>query len=269
MKATVSNIRKYWAIFWQMQKINIMRRAAYPLSFFGVIITVIMVMALSILFMKVNFSYIHSLAGWSFYQVLVVMGSYMIAEGFMWSFCVQLNSVNMHIREGTLDGVLLKPVDDQFMVTFWKGDSEDLSRIVIGTALIIFALKNSIGFDFFHSVLFIFALLCGIIMLYSFNLMIRSASFWLIDGSGLWLLMERVTGNAQYPVDIYYHKFVRNALTFALPLAFVATFPAKILTSEKIDIGLVFLTILMTAFFFLLSRFFWKFSLKRYSSASS
>jgi ABC-2 type transport system permease protein len=231
--------------------------------------TVLLVMFFSVLFIRVNFSYINSLAGWSFYQIIAVIGSYMIIEGIMWTFMGQLNPINMHIREGTLDGILLKPIDDQFFVTFWRGDWEDSVRIITGSVLLFLAMKNTIGFNFLHVILFLMTLLNGAVILYCFNLMVRSASFWLIDGSGLWVLMERVTTNAQYPVDIYYHKIVKNALTFIIPLAFVSTVPARILTYEKIDwrfFGLSFLTAIV---FFAAARWFWKFSLKRYESASS
>ncbi len=260
---------KYFGIFWHLQKINVMKRMAYPFSFFGIFFTVLLTMILSVLFVDVNFSYFDSISGWNAYQMYAVLGSYMIAEGVMWAFFGQLNSINMLIRDGGIDGILLKPVDSQFLISISRGDPEDFFRIITGVSLLVFAVKNTIGFDVLHFALFLFLLFNGITMLYCFNLAVRSFSFWIIDGSGLWLFMERVTGNSQFPTDIYYHKFVRGVFTFIIPLAFVSTFPAKILTSIEIDFKLVALSFLMTLVFFVGSRKFWKFSLKRYSSASS
>ncbi|MDD5463756.1 MAG: ABC-2 family transporter protein [Candidatus Moranbacteria bacterium] len=226
-------------------------------------------MLLSLLFINVSFGFINNLSGWSYYQVLAVVGSYMITEGVMWVFFGQLNAINRHILDGTLDGVLLKPIDDQFYASFWRGDWEDFVRIITGLTVIIIAIKNTIGFNFNHLFLFVALLFNGIIMLYNFNLIVRSVSFWVIDGTGLWLLMERITSNSQYPTDIYYHKVVRGIMTFVIPIAFVATVPAKILTNNIIDWQLVILSFLMMVIFFLISRWFWKFSLKHYASASS
>lgn len=261
--------KKYFGIFWQLQKINIMKRMAYPFSFFGISLTVLLVMFFSILFINVNFSYIDSLSGWSVNQMYAVLGAYMIAEGATWTFFGQLNAINFLIREGGIDGILLKPIDSQFMISFFRGDPEDFFRMITGFFLVMFAAQNTIGFEIFHLLLFLLLLFNGIIMLYSFNLAIRCVSFWIIDGSGLWLLMERVAGNSQYPTDIYYHKIVRGIFTFIVPLAFVATVPAKILTNVSIDFKLVALSCVVAVVFFVCSRRFWLFSLRRYSSASS
>lgn len=269
MKELVYNLRKYFSIFLQLQKIGIMKMMAYPSSFFINLVAVSMVMLLSILFVQVNFGYINSIAGWSYYQVLAVVGCYMIVEGIMWVLFALLNAINAHIREGTLDGILLKPVDAQFLVSFWRGDAEDFVRIIVGIILIILAMKNTIGFNLWHFILFLILLINGVIMIYSFDILVRSISFWVIDGSGLWLFIERVSGNAQYPTDIYYNKAVRSVFTFVIPLAFVATIPAKILTSIQIDWQFTILSFLMAVIFFFGARLFWKFSLKHYSSASS
>lgn len=264
-----TGLKKYWIIFLQLQKINIMRRIAYPISFLIGVFAVFLTMFLSVLFINVNFSYINNLSGWTYYQVLAVVGSYMITEGLIWVFTGQLNSLNHHIEEGTLDGIILRPINSQFLVSFWRGDLEDITRIISGFSLVILAIKNTIGFNIFYFLLFILLLLNGLIMLYSFNLIIRCISFWIIDGSGLWIFMERITSNSQYPVDIYYHKLVRNILTFIIPLAFVSTVPAKILTNHFIDWKLIALSFSMMIIFFSLAIFFWRFSLKHYSSASS
>ncbi|HBI34464.1 MAG TPA: hypothetical protein DEA43_01045 [Candidatus Moranbacteria bacterium] len=263
------NFKKYFLIFLHLQKINIMRWVAYPASFFMNFVATLLVMMLSILFIKVNFGYIDSIAGWSYYQVLGVVGSYMIVEGIMWVLFSMLNAINVHIKDGTLDGILLKPINSQFLVSFWKGDPEDSLRIVTGIILIILAMRNTIGFDLGHFILFLMLLINGVIALYSFDIFFRSFSFWIIDGSGLWLLMERITINSQYPVDIYYNKIVRGVFTFIVPLAFVATVPAKILTNIDIDWQFTALSFVVAFVFFFGSRWFWEFSLKHYSSASS
>ncbi|EKD59026.1 MAG: hypothetical protein ACD_56C00006G0005 [uncultured bacterium] len=270
MKVMVhKKFKKYVQIFLQMQKINWMKRMAYPGSFLLSASTILLTMVLSVLFINVNFNYINNLAGWNYYQILGVIGSYMIIEGIMWTFLGQLNAINGQIIDGTLDGIILKPVDDQFMVSFWRGDPEDSVRLVTGIFLIFVSLKNTIGFEIINISIFLLLLLCGGVILYSFNLAIRAVSFWFTDASGLWLLMERVTSNSQFPIDIYYNKIIRGLFTFIIPLAFVATVPARILTNEIIDWKLVGLSFVMCLIFFIGSRWFWKFSLNHYSSASS
>lgn len=269
MKVMASSLKKYFRIFFHFQKFNLMKKMAYPVSFLNLLITILLVMFLHVLFIKINFGYITSLAGWTFYQVLVIVGTYMIVEGLMWIFFANLNSLTICIQDGTLDSILLKPVDTQFLVSFWRGDFEDVVRIVTGVSLIFMATRSIAGVGFLQIFLFLLTILNGGIIFYSFNLMLRCIGFWVIEVRSLWLLMDKMFDNSQYPTDIYYQKIVRGFFTFVIPLAFMATVPAKILTNKNIDFQLVGISFLVMIIFFGGSRLFWKFSLRHYSSASS
>jgi len=74
--------------------------------------------------------------------------------------------------------------------------------------------------------------------------------------------------SSQYPVDIFGSKFLRYSLTFILPLGFLGTFQAKIL-SRGFNPLLIAGSIAMAFIFFSISRFIWNRGLAKYSSASS
>src|SRR5512142_3580134 len=60
-------------------------------------------------------------AGWSFEEALVVIGWFMVMKGILeGAVNPSLASVVEHIRKGTLDFVLLKPADAQFLVSTQK-----------------------------------------------------------------------------------------------------------------------------------------------------
>jgi len=265
----VFNLKKYFQIFLHLQKFNLMKKMAYPLSFLNLLVTILFVMFLHVLFIKISFGYITSLAGWTFYQVLAIVGTYMIIEGLMWILFANLNSFSMQIKDGSLDGILLKPIDAQFFVSFWRGDFEDIVRIVTGVSLLFLVANNIAGIGIKQIVLFLLTLFNGITIMYSFDLALRCLGFWVIEVRSLWLLLDKLFDSSQYPVDIYSQKIVRGIFTFVIPLAFVATVPAKMLTWAVIDWKFLILSFGMALLFFSLARWFWKFSLKHYSSASS
>ncbi len=269
MKVMVSSLKKYFQIFLHLQKFNLMKKMAYPASFLNLLVTIFFVMFLHVLFIKINFGYITSLAGWTFYQVLAIVGTYMVVEGLMWILFANLNSLSLQIKDGSLDGILLKPIDAQFFVSFWRGDFEDVVRIATGACLLFLVARNIPGITLARLFLFLLSLLNGVIILYSFNLILRCIGFWTIEVTSLWLLTDRLFDGSQYPIDIYSQKIVRAVFTFVIPLAFAATVPAKLLTWGKIDWQFFGLSFLMAIFFFLISRWSWKFSLNHYSSASS
>ncbi|HEX4620910.1 MAG TPA: ABC-2 family transporter protein, partial [Myxococcaceae bacterium] len=78
-----------------------------------------------------------SVAGWSYGEALLVIGWFTLLEGVMeGSINPSLSAVVEHIRKGTLDFVLLKPADAQFLVSTAK--IEPWHVVDVAGALVIF-----------------------------------------------------------------------------------------------------------------------------------
>ncbi len=265
------NVKKYFAIFLQMQKIGLMNRTAYRWSFAFMVVSVFLQMVLSVVFINVTFKYIPSVAGWDYHSVLIVVASYMIIEGIMWAFFAQLGAVYNHIYEGTLDGLLLKPIDAQFFVSVWRGDTEDVTRIVTGVALLVYSVV-ALSLSGWHLVgtmiMYLLLIFNGTVIIYSINMLVRTLNFFVIDARSVWTIIESITRMSQYPTDIFFHKAVRLVAMTIVPLAFIATVPAKVI-AFGFDWKLTLSSFAAALIFFLLARAAWKFSLKHYSSASS
>ena len=90
---------------------------------------------------------------------------------------------------------------------------------------------------------------------------------WLVRVDNLWVLGESVMQVSRYPLDIY-SGGLQRVFTFVLPLAFLATMPARQLVLEP-DVRMVALGVVWAATSFLGARIFWNFALKHYASASS
>ena len=228
-------------------------------------------MILSIVFVRVIFGFIGNLAGWGYYQALAVLATYMIVEGLMWVLCAYLGALDQHIKQGTLDGILTKPMDTQFLVSIWRGDPEDSVRLVSGAAILFYSLGHidlSFGQLLLNGFFYLLLVANAFLIIYSLTLIFHSVSFWLIEGSSLYSLNNTLTRMSQYPTDIIYHAVVRTILTAIIPLAFMATIPAKILT-YGLDWRLISASFLIAAIFLFISRRFWLFALNHYSSASS
>jgi len=270
MKDLAYKLKKYFGIMLYMQKIDIMNRMAYRINFAVQVLTVGLQMIFSLVFIGVLFASNKSVAGWNFYEVLLVVGTYMIVEGVMWGFCAYLSALNKNIREGTLDGILLRPMDTQFLISVWRGDVEDFTRVISGIGVVVFALRHIELADSLLPNLFLYVIMviCAIVITYSLNVFLRSITFWTIEGEALFSVSMALTRITQYPNDIFYNKAVRFATTFIVPLAFMATVPARIL-AHGFELRLVALSILLAAVFFLFSRRFFYFALKHYESGSN
>lgn len=270
MKDLAFKIRKHIGLFLHMQKIDLMNRMEYRINFTIQIITVSLQMIFSLVFISVIFSFNREIAGWNYYEALLVVASYMIIEGVMWWTCAYLSALEKNVRSGTLDGIMLRPVDTQFLVSIWRGDMEDLARVVSGIGVLAYAIHNlsfGSGQLFINLILYAILLFNALVITYSINVFIRSISFWTIENQALFNLSMTFTRITQYPSDIFYHKAVRFFTTYLIPLAFMATVPARIL-ARGFDWRWVLASTLIAAVFFVLSRKFFKFALNSYEGSS-
>ncbi len=270
MRALALNIKKYWRIFWHLRRMRVMQRMAYNVNFFIMAVGVLLQMIFSVVFVRVLFGFVGNLAGWTYYEALVVVASYMILEGAMWVLCAYLCAISRLIKEGALDSLLVKPIDAQFLASAWQGDPEDSVRLFSGVAVLLYAWQN-LGIAFGQALvnLIFYALLmaCAFFILYGIVLVTRSVSFWVIEAYSLHSIVDSITKMSQYPANIFYHAIARLIFSTLIPLAFMATIPAKIFI-HGFDWQLAGASFLAAAIFFYGSRRFWLFALRHYSSAS-
>jgi ABC-2 type transport system permease protein len=271
MKHLADKIKKYAKIWKICLYGGLMRRLAFRFNFVLMVMGVFLQMVLVLIFIKVIFGFINNLAGWSFNQALMVVASYMLVEGLMWATCAYLGGISENIKQGTLDSLLVKPVGTQFLASVQRADPEDWARVVTAIIIFIYGFKNLglSGFDLFINIIFYIVLIfSAYVIIYSITLIVKSISFWVIESGSLWFIIENINQMSKYPTDIFFHKIARIIFSTVIPLAFIATVPAKILIhGPRID--LIAYSFCLAFVFFIVSRKFWLFGLRHYSSASS
>ena len=177
-----------------------------------------------------------------------------------------------HIRTGSLDFILIRPVNSQFLISFRYIRSYTLVSLLILSIILYNVLitfhPNSL--NIFNILLFLASLSMGVLIWYSFEFIIASLTFFFRDfRTGGWLSHE-VMKFSMRPDSIYI-GFVRKILFTILPMALVASVPSRLLlygfTNQNQK---YFLTqILIVSVLLMLTRVFWKIGLKRYESAQS
>src|SRR5262249_949561 len=86
------------------------------------------------------FKLTHSLAGWSFGEALMVVGWFTLLQAILeGAINPSLTAVVDHIRKGTLDFVLLKPADAQFLVSTAKFQPWRSLNLLTGLAVFAYA----------------------------------------------------------------------------------------------------------------------------------
>src|SRR5207302_10045202 len=90
------------------------------------------------------------------------------------------------IRSGDLDFYLLKPIDEQFLVTCRNLDWSTVPNIFMGIGVMIQALRmEHWTFDLGHLLLFLLLFACGLAIAYSFLVCLTSVAVWFTRNQSL------------------------------------------------------------------------------------
>lgn len=208
--------------------------------------------------------------GWNKEDLLVLTGIYSIFIGlFHMFFSRNFERFSEVIHHGYLDSILIKPVDSQFLLSFWTINYTSILRIIIGVIFTIYVLyglqDTSITIGMVGG--FLIFLIVGILFFYSMWFLISTIIIWFSRLSNLTQLLYFINGMSRYPKEIFAET--RNLFLFIfLPMVMAVNTPARILLKKEITSDFLILTFFAIGTF-ILSRYFWKFALRYYTSVSN
>lgn len=208
-------------------------------------------------------------AGWSFAEALVVVGWFTLLQGILeGAINPSLTTVVEHIRKGTLDFVLLKPADAQFLVSTAGFEPWRATNVLTSLVLFVYAFRSLGRTPTLAGILAALLLLgCSVLLLYSLWILTVSAAFYVVRVDNLTFLFGSIFDAARWPSSVF-----RGALsflfTFVIPLALMTTYPALALLGRLEGEALV-LALAGSLGFAILSRLVWLRSIGHYTSASS
>jgi ABC-2 type transport system permease protein len=210
-----------------------------------------------------------AVAGWSFGEALLVVAWFTLLEAILeGAINPSLTSVVDHIRTGTLDFVLLKPADAQFLVSTarfepWRGTNAVTAGVLFGYAFWLLDRRPTASGVAAALVL----LASATVLLYSLWILTVCAAFFVVRVDNLTHLFSSIFDAARWPASVF-----RGALafvfTFVIPLALMTTYPALALLGRLESATLVW-SLVGTAAFAALARLVWLRSIRHYTSASS
>ena len=208
-------------------------------------------------------------AGWTYGEALVVVAWFTLLDAVLeGAINPSLTTVIDHIRNGTLDFILLKPADAQFLVS--------TARFLPWRSLGIVAAALVFGYAFFEIgrvpsvtdiALALVMLAAAVLVLYALWILVISVAFRAVRVDNLRYFFDAVFDAARWPASVF-KGVVSFLFTFVIPLALMTTYPAQALLGTlnpaRFVGGLV-----GALLFFAVSRFVWTRAIATYTSASS
>jgi ABC-2 type transport system permease protein len=226
-------------------------------------------MAWAVVPLVVVYGHRSSVAGWSFEQALVVVGLFILMKGVLeGAVNPSLASVVEHIRKGTLDFVLLKPADAQFLVSTAKFEPWRVVDVAAGIGVVAVAFarmgRSPAPADAGAAILLG---ACALWTLYSLWILVVSAAFFVVKVDNLSFLFLSIFDAARWPISVFTGVW-RVVFTLVIPLALMTTFPAEALLG-RLPAATLLLSVAGTLTFGALTRAVWLRAIGRYTSASS
>lgn len=260
---------KYIRIYILLLKMNLSALIIYRAHFYNSLLASIAWGSFSLYSIVLLTSRSSVVFGWQRNELLLLNGIYGIVIGcFHVIFSRNFDRFSTIIHYGQLDSYLLKPIDSQFLLTFWLFGYATISRVIIAL-LFTMHMINQMSLHITAGQLFAGMLLavCGIILLYSIWFIVITLTMWFTRLSNLTELMFTITGTARYSSEMT-RQLGYFIFFFFLPLTLIITVPVKVYVGRLETWEVIFLPLLAFGLF-CISRIFWKFALRSYTSASS
>lgn len=253
-------------------KTDIKKNIAYPANFWLIVILIPIMSLIQIVFIESIFQRTNSFIGYTKYETYVLFGTYRIVQSLgYFFFSTKLEELRDLIRGGgmgTFDSVLMKPVDSQLYATIGKLNLGNVSPVIVGIAIVWYGLSNeSHTIGAINWIGYIFLMAMGTLVMYFSFLVLRSLLFWFSDlniTENLWIDLQNF---GQYPTKIY-QGGLGIILNIIIPITLMAAIPADFLFG-KIAPHMFLVYLAIVTILFLVTRWFWKLSVKRYTGFSS
>ena len=250
---------------------EIMIDLQYRINFLFSFIGVYFWLFAELLFFNFLLNRYKAIAGWSFEQILLLVGiNQMWVGGFFYLIIwPSLTTFANLIKGGGIDKILTYPVNTRFFLSVFKFDWTSITMFVQGLVLTIYALtKLSLNLSVSSVILALLLFLLSGWLVYSTQYMISCFMFWLINAGSIQYFFQAFDRFSRLPYEIMTSKFVFVIFTLLIPIALVSNLPARALL-DVLDWQIVSWGIFSGIFLFILSHIVWRLGLKRYESASS
>ena len=262
-------MRRYVRLFVRFALTELQFEAEYRLNFLFVLIDMVLVIGTSIAAVLVMFAHTQTLNGWTLPQMLVLLGVFYLIQGSTsLLFDPSFQRLMEHVRNGTLDYHLLKPVNVQFLVSVRHLRLVRVADLALGSGVLAVGLSRvGSAVSVVELLRFAVALTCGVALVYALLLALVTLSFWFVRVDNLMVVFWAFTDAGRFPVEIY-PGWLRWTLSSVVPIGIAVTVPSEAIAGKIGNAGVAGL-VGAAVVAWLAASAFWRLGLKSYTGASA
>lgn len=225
---------------------------------------------IQILFLGIIFSGIPNLRGWSFEEVIFIYGFSLIAKSLDHLFFDNLWMVGYRvIRKGEFDKYLTRPINTLYHVIVENFCIDAFGELLTCGLLLGYAIPRLDMAFYWYTIPLVVVVVIFATMIYtSLKIMTAAIAFWAKTSGHIMHMLYMTNDFSKYPVTIY-NKAVQAVITYVIPFAFTAYFPASYFLSGENGWFCIGGTVIAGTVLFALALFIWHRGLNAYESAGS
>ena len=171
-----------------------------------------------------------TLAGWTLGEVAFLYGLRLLMHAFTGMLAGDLHNLEWKVRQGEFDRYLVRPISPLLQILFQRIQVNIFGDLIGGLALFV-AASTLVSVDWTPLAVFylVLALLGGALVELALRLLFSALAFRFLSINGFMFLLDTFFTNfGNYPLNIF-GSVLEFLLTFGVPLAFTAYFPAAVL----------------------------------------
>jgi len=185
------------------------------------------------------FANVDQLGDWSIREVALLYALATISFALTDLVVGHLDLLPQMIREGTLDGILVRPLPSLFQLVAADFAIRRVGKALQGVGVLIFALVTvDIDWSVGRVLAIPLAIAAGAVIYAAVWVSLATIAFWIVDA--IEVVNAFTYGGSflsQYPIGIF-ARWLRGLVVFVVPIAFVAYFPALYLLDKDDALGL-------------------------------
>jgi len=270
---TIGGLARYLRLLGHLARYTLSRELAFRGNFLVKVSVEVLWLGILAAFYRTVFARTQMVAGWNEDQYFFFVGCFFALNGLIETFFLEnCNDFAELVRTGDLDFLLLRPIDEQFLITCRRIDWGTGPNVIMGAAVMVASLVHmGWHFDALKFAAFCATFACGVVIAYAFMLMLTALSVWMVRNQSLMEMWWLFTSLARYPKEIFNGTWAAplgRFFTFFVPILLVVNVPAGLVV-HTLDPGMVGFTLVATVALFWVSRRFFRHALRSYRSASS
>lgn len=253
--------------------INLRGQADFRVDFVASILDGALWQTSAVVFASVLLARFSSIGAWSSAAVLLLASMRLTSHGLVSLVFGRIQYISVIVQEGRIDSFLTRPMSVYRQIQYWRFSANAFGDLAVAVTMLVVAIRVfELPWTPWRVALLVGGIIGGMLMEAAItNVLAGMTLIWPFAASWSYRFADLLQTAGNYPLTILPWA-AQLALTYLLPLGFIAYLPAAAITGHPDAAGvpsvLVYASPLAGVVAYVLSRPAWAFCLSRYQGAN-